>query len=168
MQHQLFKKKHQLFIWVVPHFVFIILFSFVYTVAPLFQLHLFLLVESLNKLFRILNCCFWSFSWNSNRVLKPELFPLRYFLRTWIFSTTCNEEVVSYPVTVWIWGNCCNFSFEISFSFLNIDTFCTLSFHYLLLIDFTKSMSKDHQNKNIRAFWTNYYMPFAIMHGKSF
>ena len=46
------------------------------------------------------------------------------------------------------WELCCDVSSEIFYNFPNIDRLSTLNFHHLLLIDFIKSISKDHQSKN--------------------
>ena len=60
---------------------------------------------------------------------------------------------------------CCEVSSETFFNFLNIHTLSALNFHHLLLINLIKSIRQDHPNKEIRIFWTNYYiclLPFNV------
>ena len=76
-------------------------------------------------------------------------FKLRHFLR--IFPT-CEKEVVLLCKWMNLGKLCCNVSYEIFYNLLNTDQLVTLNFHYLLLINFNKSMNKDHENKNILIF----------------
>ena len=59
-------------------------------------------------------------------------------------------------------------SWEVFYNFRNVDTLSALNFHQLLLIDFIKSISKDHQNKNIRIFWINCYIWLLLLYMENY
>ena len=82
------------------------------------------------------------------------LFFWNTFKETLIFPKTSKKEVVSNPVTVSIWWSFFATGSEIFYNFPDSDKL-SFSFHNSLPINFTKSISKDPQNNNIRIFWTN-------------
>ena len=119
--------------------------------------------NNLNKLFNIFNCRVWKLSMKHQLCLEvwAFLFHGHTFKNIFeiFFPTLCKEEVVSHTVTVWIWGNFAETSVQrCSTFFLILISLLASTFITIILINFIKSISKDHQNNNLHMFLTNCYI----------